>query len=257
METQSQGGNRCHPNKKIKKEKQDHDDPIVDVFVDLYKKTVDMSDKPTEERKAQVHEELSQKFLPKDILWYPIYADRPDSYQADLMFEPVTNSKGQTISQAILCVININTKYAFAEPVDYTRNVKKADERAWNDKRKRIPVSHKNTDLVLRAFKRILQNMKNEAAVLNTFAEFHNKVRFHVARLYTDEGGEFKGDFQKFLDHKKIEKHVFKKSEGSKRRLAVVERFNRTMRRMLEIQRKLQGDLPLADLIPDVLDLYN
>ena len=72
-------------NKKIKKEKQYHDDLVVNMFVDLYKKTVDMSDKPTEERKAEVHEELSQKFITKHILWYPIYTDRPDSYQADLI----------------------------------------------------------------------------------------------------------------------------------------------------------------------------
>ena len=121
------------PKEKIKKEKRYDDNPIMDVFMDLYKKTVDMSAQPSDERKAQVQEDLSQKFIPKDIMWYPIYADRPDSYQADLMFEPVTNSKGETISQAILCVININTKYNFAEPVDYTRNVKKQEERAWND----------------------------------------------------------------------------------------------------------------------------
>ena len=139
----------------------------MDVFVDLYKKTVDMSSKPTKEQKDQAHKELRSKHEPTDVIWYPIYAARPDSYQADLMFEPVTNSKGETISQAILCVININTKYAFAEPVDHTRNVKKQEERAWNDKRKCIPVNHKNTELVLRAFKHILENMKDEASVLN------------------------------------------------------------------------------------------
>ena len=229
----------------------------MDVFVDLYKKTVDMSSKPTKEQKDQAHEELRSKHEPTDVVWYPIYADRPDSYQADLMFEPVSNSKGETLSQAILCVININTKYAFAEPVDYTRDVKKLENRSWNDKRKRIPVNNKTTELVLRSFKRILQNIKSEAAVLNDFDEFGGHVKFHIARLYTDEGGEFKGSFKKFLDDQGIEKHVFKKEEGSKRRMGVVERFNRTLRRYVEVQRELQGDLPLADLIPDCLDLYN
>ena len=56
---------------------------------------------------------------------------------------------------------------------------------------------------------------------------------------------------------KVLKKHVFKKEEGSKRRMGVVERFNRTLRRYVEVQRELQGDLPLADLIPDCLDLYN
>ena len=91
-----------------------------------------MSTKPSDTQTAEVHKEFSQKFIPKDILWYPTYADRPDSYQADLMFKPVTNSKGQTFLQAPLCLINIDTKYAFAELIDYTRNVKKHKQRAWN-----------------------------------------------------------------------------------------------------------------------------
>ena len=99
--------------------------------------------------------------------------------------------------------------------------------------------------------------MKHEAAVLNEYGELGGDIKFHIARLYTDEGVEFKGVFKQFCDDKGILKYTFKKTEGSKRRLGVVERFNRTMRRYLEVQRELQGNLPLADLIPDVLDLYN
>ena len=103
------------------------------------------------------------------------------------------------------------------------------ENRSWNDKRKRIPVNNKTTELVLRSFKRILQNMKSEAAVLNDFDEFGGHVKFHIARLYTDEGGEFKVSFKKFLDKKGIKKHVFKKEEGSMRRMGVVEWFNRML----------------------------
>ena len=80
--------------------------------------------------------------------------------------------------------------------------------------RKHIPVNHKNTELVSRAFKHILENMKDEASVLNNCAEFHNHIRFKIARLYVDEGGEFKGEFKNFLDNKNINKQMFKKSEG-------------------------------------------
>ena len=82
----------------------------MDVFMDLYKKTVDMSSKPTKEQKEQAHEELRSKHKPTDVVWYPIYADRPNSYQADLMLKTISYFKGEMLSQAILCVININTK---------------------------------------------------------------------------------------------------------------------------------------------------
>ena len=91
--------------------------------------------KPSDEQKAKA-EDVSQKFIPKDIVWYLIYAYRPDSYQADHIFEHIINTKGEKILQAIFCIININTRYAFAEPVDYTRNIKKQDQLARNDKRK-------------------------------------------------------------------------------------------------------------------------
>ena len=98
------------------------------MFTDLYKCTMNTSTLPTKEKQQEVEDALSLKHLPTDNFWYPIYADQPDSYQADLMFEPTINSKGQYILQAILCVVNINTKYAFAEPVDYTKNIKKMEE---------------------------------------------------------------------------------------------------------------------------------
>lgn len=116
--------------KKPKTEKKHDTNPVVNVLADLYKKTVHVSTLPTKERQKEVQENLSRKLIPKDVVWYPIYADQPDSYQADLMFEPIQNTKDEIILQAILCVININTKYAFAEPVDYVKNIKKLEERA-------------------------------------------------------------------------------------------------------------------------------
>ena len=82
-------------------------------------------------------------------------------------------------------------------------------------------------------------------------------VKFHIARLYMDEGVKFKGVFKKICDEKNILKYTFKKTEGSKRCLGVVECFNRTLCNYREVQYELQENLSQADLIPDVLDLYN
>ena len=101
-------------------------------FLNLYKDTL-QEKPPSNKLLEEINDELSLKGRPKDIHWFPIYADQPDSYQADLMFEPWENSKEERILQAILCVIYINTKYEFAEPVDYVKNIKAMEERAWND----------------------------------------------------------------------------------------------------------------------------
>ena len=52
-----------------------------------------------------------QKRRVKD--YYPIYSDNPAQWQADLMFLPYTNAKNETRLPALLCIININNKYAF------------------------------------------------------------------------------------------------------------------------------------------------
>ena len=107
------------PLKNVKKEKQYNKNPVLVVFVFLYKKPLDMSRKPSNEQKAKAAEDVSQKFIPKDILWYLIYAYRPACYQADHIFEHIIDSKSEKMLQTIFCVINMNTRYAFAEPVDY------------------------------------------------------------------------------------------------------------------------------------------
>jgi hypothetical protein len=174
-------------------------------------------------------------------------------------------------------VINTNTRYAFVAPVQYTVNYKKEMDAAWtpqNSKEKRVPISNKEAGKVLNAFKDILRGMKAEQEVINDalgLPDDGTGVVFKINRLYTDEGGEFKGVFHSFLEKptpiptdeedvvvEPISHFVFKKSEGSKRRLSVVERFNRTFRRLLEKQKVINPHLTkLADRIPEALDLYN
>ena len=50
---------------------------------------------------------------------------------------------------------------------------------------------------------------------------------------------------------------MFSPQTGSKRRLAMVERFNRTLRRLLEKELHRNCKKPIKDLIPNALDLYN
>ena len=131
-------------------------------------------------------------------MFFPIYADQPDLWQADLIFEPYVNAKGETILQGLLCVMNINTKYAFCKPIDYVKNIKKMNERTWNDKSTHVLLNNKEVPLVLSSFKRIFVDMKGEAEVLNGFEKLEGKVKFNIKRLYVDKGGEFKGEFLAF-----------------------------------------------------------
>ena len=172
---------------------------VVDVFTDLFNKTVDLQHHiPTE---GVPHDDsTTKKYMPKVEDWYPIYADRPNSYQADLMSEPYMNSKKELVLQAILCVININTKYAFAEAVDYYKNYKAMDEEDWKKKARKIKLTNKDAPLVLRSFKRIENDMIAEARLLNSLPTYKNSVRFKIDPLYVDEGGEFMAQFAKYSD---------------------------------------------------------
>ena len=159
----------------------------------------------------------------------------------DLIFGPYINSKKEKILHAILVVINVNMKYAFAEPIDYEKNYKRMEEHAWNDNSSRILLNNKDALLVLRSFKRIRMNMKSKAEALNEFEEFQHKARFDIKRLFTDEGSEFMGAFASYCQENDIRLTVFKANTGTKRRLAVVERFNRTLRHLMEKEMKLGG----------------
>jgi hypothetical protein len=244
---------------------------------DLYRsslKDVEEAHPVSAQQLALANDELTEKYFPrKSVKWYPVFADQPNSYQADLMFEKISNSKGIKILQALLCVININTRYAFVVPVQYTVNYKKEYDSAWtpDNKTKNIPVSNKEAGKVLNALKDVIRAMRGEQEILNDALGLENEVVFKMDRLYTDEGGEFKGVFHAFLENPTpvpidngeiavdpVSHFVFKKSEGSKRRMSIVERFIRTFRRLLEKQKVMNPQLTrLVDRIPEALDLYN
>ena len=98
---------------------------------------------------------------------------------------------------------------------------------------------------------------------MNETEEFKKKkVHLKMDALYINAGNEFRGVFGTFCAEQGIHIVVIDPNEGSKRRIGVVERFNRTLRRYFEFQwakdkaesfRKL--DIPHA--LPKVLSLYN
>ena len=94
---------------------------------------------------------------------------------------------------------------------------------------------------------------------------------FEFKTIYTDDGGEFKGVCHDYLENaapkneegtiSKIEHCVFAPSTGTKRRLGVVERFNRTFREKYVAYAKNMSKLKKAsyfkDAIPLILEEYN
>ena len=59
-------------------------------------------------------------------------------------------------------------------------------------------------------------------------------------------------EFAKYCDSKDIHIHVFRNQEfdGLKRRMGIVERFNRTLRGLLEAEKRRLGKQPFKTLLP-------
>ena len=93
--------------------------------------------------------------------------------------------------------------------------------------------------------------MKDEAEVLNELEEIGGHVHFQIKRLYTDEGSEFIGSFAQYCEAEGICLTVFRQNTSTKRRLEIVERFNRTLQRLMEKEYETRWKERTA------LDLYN
>ena len=81
-----------------------------------------------------------------------------------------------------------------------------------------------------------------------------------IDRIFVDEGNEFKGEFNKKCMDENIKLYVFKKEEGAKRRMALIERSHKILRIMLvnarRIGKKTKGK-SYTELLPIVLKRYN
>ena len=71
-----------------------------------------------EEIKEQVKKD-TETVRPDVRAYYPIYSDTKGAWQADLMFIPYTNSPKETRLHAFLCMVNINTKWAFVRQCNF------------------------------------------------------------------------------------------------------------------------------------------
>jgi hypothetical protein len=213
--------------------------------------------------------ETLRKSYPDVKKFYPIYSDTPNAWQADLTFfwekaedyvdvpTPAPKSgRGRKrkrpliprLKIAVLCVINVNTRFAFAEVTDFTpqelQDVEDSKKSFATQQKLNVEVvkgSNKTPDKVLAAFKKILKDMKelkgrklmNESG-MEGYVKKVQGINFKVKTLYTDEGSEFKGSFDSFCKTMKIHHVTFTPSTGTKRRLGIVERFNRTLKDLVE-----------------------
>jgi hypothetical protein len=207
---------------------------------------------------------------PKNRTWYPIYSPHVNSYQMDLTFHRVKTKNNYM--QAVLSIINTNTRFGFAQPMTY-RGKRGDDDPEWLPTRKQRRAARKKIKGV----------NKDARTTLNAFVKallYMNLWGRKVRRVSTDEGSEFKNNMmmafckdpmQYLCDHTQMwrKDYVSKWSEGmgydpplpfhrskpspaelfkgkfkiepieliildartgSKRRLSVIERFNRTIK---------------------------
>ena len=90
----------------VRRSREEFDEDFLDAVAAV-------SDERTPQQIQDAKIDRRQKRRVKD--YYPIYSDNPAQWQADLMFLPYTNAKNKTRLHAILCIININNKYALHE----------------------------------------------------------------------------------------------------------------------------------------------
>ena len=258
--------------KKIKKEKEEDDGK---------KKRFKMSKEEFEEGLNQLSEfevgaedykvitqaEELKEARETNKVWYPIVSLMHDTYQADLTFHNVGEGRKKEYVQAIFTIINVNTRFGYAQPMPYKS--KEIQNDAWTDtktenKTRRVYESHPKRATTL--------------AFVKALIWLYGKGK-RVKRLFLDGGGEFAefkafgenpmnwirenttwyrgGGIPKWADQKgtkislsknikskpsnddffgkefflePIKVLVFKPKEGTKRRLAIVERFNRTVK---------------------------
>ena len=217
--------------------------------------------KPEQKKlKQEVQQELTEvNYDVKDL--YPIYSDTVGGWQMDLMFfnTPIGNS-GTYKEHVLLCVININSKYAFVRELTFTSTKKDTVWKPRNKEVYKVTGNAKSSAKVRDAMIKILKDMKKEQTFLRTEAPSPNPhATFKVKVLYSDDGSEFKGEFEKWCKSKNIRQVQFKPLTGKKTRLGVVERFNRTFRRYYEVYLKEhpKTSTKLNVLIPEILKEYN
>ena len=163
---------------------------------------------------------------------FPIYADRPGSFQVDCMFMPPFNHY-----VGIICVVSVDCKIAWAEAW------KGSNPEAGGQKTKRITAK-----AMIPYFFKCVDEIQNR---------FHVKVE----QVESDDESMFKGDFQRAMEERGISWYFVKPSISGpfKTKVGIVERFNRTLRSILNklIDRYELRDVDWLNLLPEALHQYN
>ena len=217
--------------------------------------------------------------------YYPIYSDTLGAWQADLMFIPYTNKATETRLHAFLCMVNINTKWAFVRQCNFDGKKNEDKEFLPKGKNQKVSVGAGGDVYGITVSGNAKSAQKTKTQFQNIFTkdipEATKEVQqliptfkgFQVNTIYTDDGGEFKGVCHDYLEESssknkegisKINHVVFAPSTGTKRRLGVVERFNRTFRekyvfyvKELKAAHAAAKDLYFPTAIPAILEDYN
>ena len=151
--------------------------------------------------------------------FYPIYSYERGAYQADIMFLN-QYAKQNSNYNAILNFININTKKAYS-----------------------YPIKNKKADTITEATKHFLRQ-----AVKNN----------QVNEIATDDGKEFLGSFSKLVKSNGITHNAHRSGElTSKTKMGVVERFNKTVRMILNRLWEKNGDHDWISHLAHIIDIYN
>ena len=196
--------------------------------------------------------------------YYPIYSDKKGAWQADIMFEPYT-VKNITRVHGFFVMVNINTKYAFVKQQPFTPS-SKDEEWIPVGEGKKLNIKQKGGATSSVKARNALQDiLKKDIPREQQYLHQQTRQRldFPVEVIYTDEGSEFKGDFEKFCQKQGIRHVTFTPSTGTKRRLGIVERFIRTLRRYMETYKKekltaqQQDNFWFPTYVQQVVDRYN
>jgi hypothetical protein len=195
--------------------------------------------------------------------YYPIYSDQEGAWQADLMFMNYTTKANQSRRHTFFCLINIHTKYAFVRQLIFNRP--KDEDDLWKAGTKRTPgtstASLKTAKNCMKALKDIFEkDMPHEEEWLRSpNGGGAPRAEFFLNVIYTDEGYEFKGEFDRWCRENEIRHVVFKPGEGKKTRLGIVERFNRTLRRYYALWKHNHPGQNhyFPNALPKVLEAYN
>ena len=135
-------------------------------------------------------------------------------------------------------------------------------------KSKKIPLekgSVSTSEKGLNALKEIMSDMTSMTRQVNQWSRRKENpltgmkgVSFKINTIYVDDGSEFYGAFERFCKEKDVDVVHFSPSTGTKRRMGLVERFNRTLKRYIQVfwakQMKLHGyHDSLVNTLPKVL----